>query len=185
MRILVNHIWAVLAATVATSLVATSAPASAQTIENTATVSWTAGSGQFVMPSNRVQLTVDRPDATPPTLSTFVLAGSQNSGQSMVVSDTQCRTANGTIPVELGGAFSGTSLAPAKVNPASAIRAGEPLVFAVTSNADNRNATLIETMTVTIKTPGGDSEILTLSETAANSAVFAGVIRTRAGLLPP
>jgi uncharacterized repeat protein (TIGR01451 family) len=101
----------------------------------------------------------------------------------MVVSDTQCRTANGTVPVELGGAFSGTSLAPAKVNPASAIRAGEPLVFAVTSNADNRNATLIETMTVTIKTPGGDSEILTLSETAANSAVFAGVIRTRA--VPP
>lgn len=158
--------------------------AHAQTISNTASVLWDAGSGRAGQRSNRVDIQVKpTPPPTRPTLSTFQLADNGSSSQPLSVPTTMCRAPGGDIPVQLGGVFSGTELNPAQVVRSNTIRAGEPLIVSVDSTADNLDPLAVDRLTVRLETPSGDSETVTLSETAANSSKFVGVIRTAA--VPP
>ncbi|MEY4500182.1 MAG: hypothetical protein RIS52_72, partial [Pseudomonadota bacterium] len=182
MKNLITQNLARLTLFVAALMCAAIAPVQAQTIDNTAQIEWDAGAARVSRPSNRVQLAVERPVVTAATLQTFHLAPS-GTGQAMVVPTTICRASSGDQPIILQGAYAGTSLSAANVSPTTRIRAGEPLVIAVTSAADNLNSQEIETKTVTLKTPSGDSEVLTLTESGPNTAVFIGIINTAA--IPP
>lgn len=152
-----------------------SAPARADTISNTATIQWDVGSTTVVRQSNQVDLTVDRTAAL--TLSTFQFSTNGN-GQQLPIPQTICRGSGGDVPVVLTGAFAGTPLNPASVEKTTLIRAGEPLIVGVTSTSDNRDPLKVDTLTVTLRTPGGDEETLVLTETGANTGQFAGLILT-------
>jgi uncharacterized repeat protein (TIGR01451 family) len=169
----------------ATLLVAVPAASRAETLSNTATITWDAGSGKAGKTSNRVDLQINRikPNPGRPVLSTHQLVGSAGGGQSLTIPQTQCTGSNGPQQITLNGAFAGTSLSPAQVKPTNTIRAGEPLIVAVDSAGDNLDALVIETLNVRLETPSGDAETITLTESAANSARFLGIIRTSA--IPP
>ncbi|MDB5702039.1 MAG: hypothetical protein JWL66_2238 [Sphingomonadales bacterium] len=172
----INHIrtFGLLLAAVAA---ATSiAPARADTISNIATIQWDTAKSTIIRPSNRVDILVDR-SVPALTLSTFQFSNSAN-GQQLAVPQTVCRGINGDVPVHLTGAFAGTQLSPANVEKTTLIRAGEPLVVSVTSVSDNRDPSKVDTLTITLKTPGGDEETLILGETGVNTSVFAGLIKT-------
>ena len=156
-------------------------PALAQIISNTATLQWQAGASTIVAQSNRVDLVVERPSTTL-SLATFQFSGDQNA-ERLPVPETTCRGTNGDQPVLLEGAFQGTPRDPASVERTTTIRAGEPLIVGITSATDNRDPLSVDTLTVTLTTPAGDSETLVLRETGVNTNLFVGVIRTAA--VPP
>lgn len=163
----------------AASLIGLGLPVSAhaETISNTATITWDAGAKRVGLSSNRVDLTVNR--TRPAVLSAFQLVSGQG-GEAMSVPDTLCQTAQGEVPVKLDGAFAGIQLSPATVKRASAIHAGEPIVVSLESPNDNLDPNAIDTVLIDIATPSGDVERIRLRETAANSNQFTGLVRTAA-----
>jgi hypothetical protein len=176
----VNHISARLMGLAAALFCATPMVGHAQTISNVASFQWDAGGSRVSRPSNRLDIQVERPAPLPPSLVTFQLGRSPNS-ERFAVPTTQCHGGGGSIaPVTLEGVFAGTPLSPAVLDRSTQIRAGEPLVVALTSQSDNQNGSLIETITVKLETPGGDSETLQLSESGENTGVFIGIVRTAA-----
>lgn len=176
----VNHISARLMGLAAALFCATPMVGHAQTISNVANFQWDAGGSRVSRPSNRLDIQVERPAPLPPSLVTFQLGRSPNS-ERFAVPTTQCHGSGGSItPVTLDGVFAGTPLSPAVLDRSTQIRAGEPLVVALTSQSDNQNGSLIETITVRLETPGGDSETLQLSESGENTGVFIGIVRTAA-----
>ena len=183
MRNAINHIKTAIAAVAAlTTLSAgTELRAQAQTISNTATVQWQAGSSTVVRSSNRVDIAVGA--VVPPSLSlsTFQFSGDANA-ERLTVTETVCRGTSGEIPVRLEGAFAGTPLEPASVERTTRIRAGEPLIVGITSASDNRDSTVVDMMTVVLSTPSGDAETLILRESSATSGYFVGILRTDAVL---
>ncbi len=179
MRPFVNHVLVGVFGLAAALGCVAPAETRAQTISNIAKIEWDAGASRIQRQSNRVDIQVSRSAPETPTLSTFQLDYTP-SAQSLGVGPTQCRGSNGTVPVTLGGVFAGTPLSPAAVHPASAIRAGEPLILAFSSAADNQNSAAIDTIMVRLETPAGDSESLTLSESGADTGVFVGMIPTAA-----
>ncbi|HMT43846.1 MAG TPA: hypothetical protein PKA59_04790, partial [Chakrabartia sp.] len=149
--------------------------AHAETISNTATITWDAGARRVGINSNRVDLPVNR--TRPAVLSAYQFVSGQG-GEAMSVQGSMCQTAQGEVPVTLEGAFAGLSLSPATLKPASAIRAGEPLVVALTSPEDNIDPASIDTVQIDLSTPSGDSERIRLTETSANSGQFTGLVKT-------
>jgi uncharacterized repeat protein (TIGR01451 family) len=180
MRVQANLLKAATATLIAMVSVAVT-PSFAQTISNTATLQWQAGVSTIVAQSNQVDLVVERPSSTL-SLATFQFSGDPNA-ERLPVPATTCRGSGGDVPIILEGAFADTPRNPATVERTSRIRAGEPLVIAITSAADNRDALAIDSVMVTVRTPGGDAETLMLQETGANTSIFAGVVRTAA--VPP
>lgn len=147
----------------------------ADTVTNVATIQWNTGATVTVRQSNQVDLPVDRTAIL--TLSTFQFSTNPN-GQQLAIPRTICRGLGGDTSVVLTGAFADTPLSPAQVEKTKIIRAGEPLIVNVTSANDNRDAMKVDTLAVTLKTPGGDEETLVLSETGPNTGAFVGLIRT-------
>ncbi|MFM9977779.1 MAG: hypothetical protein ACKVOP_07005 [Sphingomonadaceae bacterium] len=180
MRTGIDHLKAVMA-TLAASFALAVSPAATQTISNTAQLEWSVGATTVATPSNRVDLMIERPSATL-SLATFNFSSDPNA-ERLPVPETICRGSGGDIPVIIDGAFANTPRDPASVERTTQVRAGEPLIVGITSVADNARADTIDTMLVTLTTPGGDSETLILRETGANTSVFVGLIRTSA--VPP
>ena len=91
-------------------------------------------------------------------------------------------------PTQCGGAptFPANSAAPAsaavpgsfKLAPATAYTVGDPVFVRVTDNAANLNASVQETINITVTTPApaNDLETLILKETGVNTGVFVGFI---------
>lgn len=177
-----HHYLIRLTAFAAALVSAAAAPVQAQTINNIGSIEWDAGTSRVSRPSNPVTLTVERPEPTPVTLTTFQLSP-PSAGTPMSVPQTLCRSNGVDLPVSLHGVFATTSLSPASVRPSGQIRAGEPLVVSVNAPADNQNPNQIETKMVTITTPSNDSETLTLTESGANTGIFVGIVNTAAA--PP
>lgn len=173
----INHVLALILA-MATLLIG-SAPvvADAQTISNIATIQWDAGATRIVRNSNQVDVVVEPPRPVLPTLTTYQLDGSASS-QSLIVPSTLCQGISGTSPVTLGGVFAGVPLSPASVEKTTQIRAGEPLIVEIGSATDNQNPGAIDTITIRLQTPAGDSETLILSESGANTGIFRGIVLT-------
>lgn len=184
MTSVVNHISARILGLAAALFGAAPMVAHAQTISNIATFQWDAGSSRVSRPSNRVDILVERPTPSVPTLITYQLGRSPNS-ERLAVPTTQCHGSSSVAPVTLDGVFAGTSLSPATLDRSTQIRAGEPLVVAFTSPQDNQNGSIIETIMVRLETPGGDAETLQLTESEANSGTFIGLVRTAATPLVP
>jgi uncharacterized repeat protein (TIGR01451 family) len=154
--------------------------ASAQTISNTANIQWQIGSQIIGENSNKVSIAVQ---PLPPQSLSLYQFSTPPGAASFNVPSTVCHGSSGDKPVALGGVFAGTPVAPASLNPATEIHAGEPLILSVTSSADNRDPNAVDTLVIRISTPSGDSERLTLVETGANTSVFVGMINTAA--IPP
>lgn len=182
MRCVLNHIRAgLLALGVLVGVSAGSSTHAQTTISNVATVEYRVGTTTIVRDSNRVDIAIGGA-ATKITLETFHFSGAANA-QRVTVGDTVCRGVAGAVPVMLDGAFAGMPLSPANVERTSQIRAGEPLIVAITSAEDNRDRRAIDMLVVTLTTPAGDAETLVLRESGIDSGYFVGVVRTAA--VPP
>jgi uncharacterized repeat protein (TIGR01451 family) len=163
-------------ATLAATFALAASPACAQTISNTAQLQWTIGATTVVRQSNRVDLVVEQPAATL-GLSTFNFSGDPNA-ERLSIPATTCKGSGGDVPVIIEGAFADTPRDPALVERTTKIRAGEPLIVGITSLADNIRPAAVDSMQVTLTTPGGDVETLVLQETGINTGLFVGLIRT-------
>lgn len=168
-----------IAAAILTAITAmASVGARAQVISNTATVEWQVGSTTMARASNKVDIALTQA-ATPPDTGLSVWHLSAGPGAiRMPVAPTICHATTGATPIVLDGVFAGAAGGPASVAPATAIRAGEPLVFAYRAASDNRDPLQVDTVTVTLRTSTGDVEQLTLTESGIDTGVFAGMIGT-------
>lgn len=161
-------------------------PALAQTtpqiITNTATVEWDVGAQKLSRTSNTVQFTVEPPPAPVASLSLFRFSNATGAVTANLPS-TICVGNSGPSFVRFEGVYAGLSTSPASLVPATAIRAGEPLVIQMDAAAKNLSSTAVDTFEVVVVTVAGDQERLTLTESATNSGRFLGFINTRA--IPP
>lgn len=169
--------WALLSGIVAAGSVA---PADAQTISNTAAIQWQVGNTLVATPSNEVDIAVQ---ALPPQSLSLYQFSTPPGAVSFGVPATTCQGKAGNQTEMLQGVFAGTQTAPASLNPATDIHAGEPLVLSVYSPSDNHNSQAIDTLVLKVSTTSGDSETLVLTETGPNTNQFVGMINTTA--IPP
>lgn len=164
----------------AVTVIGAAVPVSAQVISNTATIQWQVGNTTVGETSNQVDIKVQ---PLPPQSLTLYQFSTPPGQVSLPVPATTCRGSGGDQAVQLAGAFAGTPMAPASLNPATEIRAGQPLVVVINSPSDNRNPNAADTLVIKISTAGGDTETLVLTETGPNTGTFAGVINTTS--IPP
>ena len=175
-----KHLKAIIASLAATVTVVAS-PVHAQIISNTAAIEWQVGPTKIVKASNQVDIAVDRTTIIP-KLSIFQFSSAPGAIL-LPVPPTMCRTTGGDVRVELEGAFARLLRTPATVEPTTRVRAGEPLVIGIASVLDNIRPDAVDALTITVKTPAGDTETLTLQESGVDTSYFVGVIRTAA--VPP
>ncbi|MGB5076383.1 MAG: hypothetical protein WBO17_02755 [Sphingorhabdus sp.] len=165
---------------------AASIPALAQSqpqiISNIATAEWDVGDLTVSRTSNTIQFAVENVQPPAPLLSLFHF--SNGAGASIAeLPPTICAGRNGSTPIQFDGVYAGLSTSPARLLPATAIRAGEPLVIQVDATAKNLDPSAIDQFEVVISTPDGDTERVTLTESTNNSGRFLGYINTSA--IPP
>ena len=151
-------------------------------VRNAASVAYQFGSGAArTTLSNEVQLAVQPlPSRAAITLARYDAA----SPSSNTVGQTQCRSASGFFPLLLPTPQGQGALDPAQPIPMQDTRvahAGDPIFVRVVDPDRNRDGNVIETVDVRVAvTATGDSEVLRLSETGANTGVFVGYIATAA-----
>lgn len=145
-----------------------------RTISNVATIEWDAPAGRISQQSNRVDISVEA-SALPLSLTVYRFA-SNSATISVPVSAPQCGTAGARAALAL--AWQGQPLEPASLLAVSEILPGEPFFFVVEDSGRNLDPAGIEAIDVVIRARSGDSEALTVYETAADSGRFAGFIQT-------
>lgn len=160
---------------------AVQAQADVDVISNTANISYNDGGNNIVRPSNEVLIEIDR-TPSPPTLSLFHFGSGANSLNTNIPSSI-CNGNNGPVTTRLTGAFANVDPSNARIEQATAIRAGEPLILQVASSSKNINPNAIDSFESTITTLNGDIESVILTEINDNSGIFRGVINTAA--IPP
>lgn len=183
MRNTILHLFAWMVGMAVALMGAAAAPAFAQdsiVISNIARIEWQAQGKSLSTLSNRVDLVVD---LTPPPVSLTTYQFAKGQGTLLNVPATTCQGSGGLQALPLEGVWAGTNLSPAQLEPSNQIRAGEPLVVAISDQSENRNPNVAETISVRLETPSGDSETILVTETAPNSGVFAGIIPTAS--IPP
>jgi uncharacterized repeat protein (TIGR01451 family) len=155
-----------------------------QIISNTATAEWTVGTQTLSRPSNTVQFAVQPPPTTPPSVAVFKFSKAPGASPTPLP-PTICTGGSGPTPVTFDGVYSGLQTDPASILPATAIRAGEPLVIQVEFASKNVDSGVIDRFDVVIVTPNGDRERITLTESGTNTGRFTGFINTKASPPPP
>ena len=151
-------------------------------ITNIAQAEWDVGPQRMTRPSNRVDIQVQPPVNTPPEITIFHFDDPPGAEQ-FPIPGTICRGSGGSVPVELGGVFAGTSTNPATAMPTDSIRAGEPLIVSILAPNRNLSATAVDSFDIVLTTPAGDREVINIVETGVNSGRFVGMINTAA--IPP
>ncbi len=155
-------------------------PAAPDTISNTATVEWDSGDDRLSRPSNNVIIPVTRaPPPLPNSIQLFHF-GNGNGSQGISLPSTMCLGNGGARRVAVGGAFDIYNTDPAPILPTTAIRAGEPLVIQVNASGNNVDPGAVDSFESTITTQNGDTERVTMTETAANSGIFRAIVNTAA-----
>jgi uncharacterized repeat protein (TIGR01451 family) len=154
-----------------------------RTITNIAEASWESGGTRRKVQSNAVRIDIGLAAAPPPAIQVFRRV--PGDGIEIIYRPPSCAAVPGTAQRPLGsvgqnGEQGNTipSTATARVTPASQLHGGEPLFFAVSAAAANRNPSVIDSLVVVLTTAEGDRETMTIFETAPDSGVFAGVIDT-------
>lgn len=147
--------------------------ASAQTISNTASATWTDWGKTVSINSNTVSFNVIN---TPVTIETFIPV---TGGRPVTLSAPSCGSS-----AESAGPGNGSTLT-AELGPSTTLRAGTVFYFKIAALTANADPTAIDRMAVVVTTPSGDHEELTVFETAANSGEFVGSIQTRGIPLQP
>ena len=182
MNSILNHIGYNSVALLALAIAAGPMEVRATTISNVATVQWDVGTTTVTRASNQVDLAVGGTGAPSLSLSTFQFSASA-AAQKFAVPETICRGTRGEAVETLDGAYADTPLTPASLTQTTQIRAGEPLIVVIDSAQDNRDPLKVDTLVVTLTTPGGDSETVVLQESNINTGRFVGLIRTAS--VPP
>ena len=154
--------------------------AHAQVISNTASARWTHDGQPGQALSNRVDVTVSPRPPERPAIATYRVTNGGGS-KSVPIAPTQCsraaaRSASSTIG--LGGVYSGISMAPASLQSSDHFRAGEVLVVGITLASANVDPAARDTLFVALELENGDREQITLTESAADSGEFVGLINT-------
>lgn len=160
------------------------AQAAAQTISNVASVEWDGSNGRMQRPSNRVDFALETPPNSGDPIGIRIFQFDDPPGAEQInLPETQCRSNNGTIPIELSGVFSNIETSPASLVPRTSISPNEPLVILLDAPARNADPSLIERFDIELVTQAGDREVISVTETSENSGQFAGYINTAA--VPP
>lgn len=158
---------------VAAATLSAAPSAYAQVISNTASANWTDANGSGQALSNRVDVTVAPLPPERPTVRTYRLTS--GGGQSTPIAPTQC-VGGGLI--EPGGAYAGMPVNPASIQNSNSFRAGEVIVVGVTLVSANVDPQQRDMLPVTLELQNGDREQIILTETAANSGEFVGLINS-------
>ncbi|SBV33166.1 conserved exported protein of unknown function [uncultured Sphingopyxis sp.] len=167
-------------ALVAAALLPAPGMAQARVITNTASAQWTHEGRPGQMLSNRVDVTVSPRPPQRPAIATYRLTNGDGT-RSVPVAPTQCNRAAAraaTSTIDLGGVYSGISTAPASLQSTDSFRAGEVLVVGVTLASANIDPAARDTLSVALELENGDREQITLTESAADSGEFVGLINT-------
>ena len=151
-------------------------------ISNIAQAEWDIGSQRQRKSSNRVAIQVVAPPSAPADISVYQF-GDPATADRLAIPATMCSGSSGPVPVELHGAFSGTSLAPASVVRTDSIRSGAPLILSIIDRDKNRDRLAIDRFDIVLWTESGDREVITVSETGADTGRFVGMINT--AKIPP
>jgi uncharacterized repeat protein (TIGR01451 family) len=144
-----------------------------RTISNVATIEWDAPAGRASQQSNRVDISVG-PTPLPLSLAVYRFA-SNSETMSVAVSAPQCSSGGRAA---LAAPWQGQALEPASLLAVSDILPGEPFLFLVEDAGRNLNPAQVEWIDVVVRSRSGDSEALTVYETAADSGRFAGFLQT-------
>jgi uncharacterized repeat protein (TIGR01451 family) len=152
-----------------------------RTISNVATLEWDSAEGKASKESNRVDVKVG-PASVPASLALYRFAPGSPT-LSMPVRAPGCGAADARAP--LSSLWEDKVLDPASLLAATEIEAGEPLLFALEDGARNRDDALVEAITISVRASSGDTQTLTIFETAADSGKFAGFIQTALGAPEP
>ncbi|MEO1044896.1 MAG: hypothetical protein AAFX04_05600 [Pseudomonadota bacterium] len=162
-----------------------STQATAQTISNVASVEWDGPNGRIRQPSNRVDFDISAPPGNggPVTITVFQFDDPPGGGTQANLPQTQCRTANGSIPIALRGPFADMDTSPASLGSRTGITPNEPMVIAISSPDHNVDPDAVDVFDIALVTPEGDREIISATETAPDSGEFLSVINTIA--IPP
>ena len=153
-----------------------------QTIKNVANAEWTVNGSTQKTPSNEVVLTT-KPLPVPAAGIEIFRFGRGSGSISAPVAPTKCEANSGTVMVTPQGAFAGVATNPASLLPEDSFTAGEPVIFGLTSLAHNSDPNAIDTVDVTVTMANGDKEDITLTESAANSSRFFGMLNS--ARIPP
>lgn len=151
-------------------------------ISNIARAEWDIGGQRLQKPSNRIDIQVV-PPPDPPLEVTLFQFSDPPGAERFPIAETMCRGSQGSVPIELSGAFAGTPRNPASVIPTDHIRAGEPLIISIMAESNNLNPQAIDNFDIYLTTPTGDREQINIVETAVDSGRFVGLINTAA--VPP
>lgn len=152
-----------------------------RTVTNIAEATWDTNAAPLRVTSNPVTFDVS---PLPPTIAVY--RRTTGSGSELAYRAPQCGPATGPVQqlraTATAGATPGdtatSAVTTAKVQQTDELRGGEPLFFEVTAAGANRNSAEIDSLTVTLTTPGGDRETMTVFETTPDSGVFVGVVNT-------
>jgi len=159
-------------------------------ISNTATASFNSGMSSSSNTVNTVTVTV----RTSSKLEFLQYAPASGSAQAVPVGITDYSTsgtstgsfvampaptpAGSTTPIDLSN--------PVPLVPVTFYHQGEPVFIRLTDLDQNQNATLVETVVVSLSVGAtGDSEVLRLTETGPNTGVFTGYIQSYIGSSSP
>ena len=142
-------------------------------ITNTASATFDVGPAAVAATGS---VTVTTAAQTPATIELLRYAPGAGSA-AVVVSPTQCGAA--TLPNPIVPGVGVQVLPGAKPMAQAEVYArGDPVFIRITDYDQNKNALLAETVITTVTTSGGDSEVLTLTETGPSTGVFVGFIQT-------
>ncbi len=151
-------------------------------ISNIARAEWDIGGQRLQKPSNQINIQVVPPPYEPLEVRIFHFTDPPGS-ENFPIAETMCRRAQGSVPIELTGAFAGTPRSPASVRPTDNIRAGEPLIISIIDENRNLNPQAIDHFDIYLSTPTGDLEQINIVETAVDRGRFIALINTAA--VPP
>ena len=156
-----------MAAALSVALLTIPGPGNAQSIVNTARATWVQGGEARSIASNAVETAVEQ---VPLAIDLF---HPQTGGTQMALQAPICGgSALNLVPGTAGGSLSLPAAA------TDAVRVGEIVLLRITAPLANRDPGVVDSLTVTVSGSSGDREQLTVFETAADSGVFAGAIRT-------
>lgn len=178
-----------LAIAVFLSLASVSRPALAQgvtpagtSIQNVATISFIGtGGAPTTITTNQVSATV----TPPPSASAMAIlrAAVSGAGTPSMAGPTQCSSSSGVITLPPPVLADGGSRDPSQPIPlasTSTLHGGEAAFVQVTDPDQNLDSAALDHTDLRLTTPGGDAEMLRLSESGPDTGVFVGYIQTRA-----
>ena len=159
-------------------------------IDNTATATFNGGSTSTSNTVTTVTVTV----RTPSTIEFLQYAPSMATAQSVPVAITEYSSSGTTAgpfvvmppPTAAGSATPIDLSVPVPLEPVSVYHQGDPVFLRLTDHDQNTDATTAETVVVTLNVSAtGDTEVLRLTETGANTGVFSGYIQSYVSAINP